>query len=232
MTTGTGSGEERSMCISVVMPTYNEEASIAKVIEDIRRSTRGYETEVIIVDSSVDNTPLLAARLGVKVITQPPQGHAAALKTALDAASGDYIVTADCDDTYPMEVIPLLISRMVQEGLDVISCNRMTPALGGAMTTRHALGNRAAALAVRVLYGIASHDVATGMFCIRKDAVNRLGLKPYPALPPEIIIRAGKEKLRYLEVDIPYRERKGESKLNFSYAAKEYMKVIFGFLFK
>src|SRR6516164_7638068 len=91
--------------ISVVMPTFNEEKAIPGVVADIRKYTADHDTEVLIVDSSKDNTPAVATSLGVKVISQPPQGHGIALRTAMLAASGDYIITADCDNTYPMDRI-------------------------------------------------------------------------------------------------------------------------------
>ena len=220
------------MNISVVMPTYNEEESVGKVVQDIKRHTTDFNTEILIVDSSKDKTPHVAKALGVSVITQPPQGHGFALHAALEAASGDYIITADCDDTYPMEMISELLNLMTEKNLDVISCNRITPSLDKEMSKRNQIGNKLAALTVRLLYRIETHDVATGMFCLRKSVVEKLNLKPYPALPPEIIIQTNVKGLNYLEVDIPYRDRPGRSTLNFSYAAKEYMRVIFGLLFK
>lgn len=214
------------------MPTYNEEKAIGKVIRDIKKNTKMYETEILIVDSSKDRTPSIARRLGAKVISQEPMGHGFALKTAIEAASGDYIITADCDDTYPMEKIPSLLDLMKKNRLDVISCNRMKKLSDKKMKRVNRISNILAAFSVRVLYGIKTNDVSTGMFCIKRDAVKKLDLKPYPALPPEMIIKSKKRGLRYLEVDIQYKERVDRSKLKFSYAAKEYIKVVFGLLFK
>jgi len=225
-------GTRESISISVVMPTYNEEASLAQVVKDIRKHTSDFLVEILIVDSSSDKTPEIAKGLKIKVIRQPPTGHAVALKTAIESASGDYIITADCDNTYPMESVPGLVSLMLKKNLDVISCNRISKSLKREMSKRNKLANILAAFTVRILYGIRTRDVATGMFCIKRSIVKTLGLKPYPALPPEIIIKAKKRGLNYVEQDIPYRERIGKSKLKFTYAAREYVRVIVGLLFK
>ena len=105
--------------ISVVMPTFNEEKALPLVVGDIRKQTAGYETEILIVDSSSDNTVALAKELGVRVISQPPRGHGIALRAAILAASGDYVITADCDNTYPMDMIPRFIDLLSTEGFDL-----------------------------------------------------------------------------------------------------------------
>ena len=111
--------------VSVVMPTFNEERALPLVVADIRKQTAGYGTEIVIVDSSSDGTAAAAEALGVRVISQPPRGHGIALRTAILAASGDYIVTADCDNTYPMDMIPHFIDLLSKEGFDLVSGNRL-----------------------------------------------------------------------------------------------------------
>ena len=67
-----------SQLISVAMITMNEEKAVARVIEDIRDALPGREHEIVIVDSSRDATPTIAAGLGARVIRQfPPRATAA-----------------------------------------------------------------------------------------------------------------------------------------------------------
>src|SRR5437899_1183318 len=82
-----------------------------KVIGDIKTAVPG--AEVLVVDSSSDRTAEIAGELGARVIKQfPPKGYGVAMDTALRSASGKVVVTLDCDDTYPADMIPVL-ARLV-----------------------------------------------------------------------------------------------------------------------
>ena len=88
--------------ISVAMITMNEEKAVEKVIRDLRVVMEGLDYEILIVDSSKDNTPVLAASLGARVVRQfPPKGYGQAMARALEESRGDVVITLDCDDTYP-----------------------------------------------------------------------------------------------------------------------------------
>ena len=201
--------------ISVVMPTFNEQDALPLVIADIRKHTEAYDTEILIVDSSKDSTPAVAERLGVKVISQPPQGHGIALRTAIQAASGDFIVTADCDNTYPMDRIPDFIDLLDAQGFDLVSGNRLgTEEVKRAMPGANLWANRSFAFVVRWLYGIPTHDVTTGMFGFRRQAAHAVDWEDQSTLSrSEIIIRSHLAGLRYKEIPIAYklRMRRGDS---------------------
>ena len=218
--------------VSIVMPTFNEEQALPLVVEDIRKYARAYDTEILIVDSSRDNTPAVAERLGVKVISQPPRGHGIALRTAILSAAGDYIVTADCDNTYPMDRIPDFIDLLENQGFDLVSGNRLgTPEVRQAMPAANLLANRFFALVVRVLYGISTHDVTTGMFGFRRRAAQAIPWETNYSFPAEIIIRARLAGLRYKEVPIAYRLRVGEVTLHRWRSAKAYLRCFVKYRF-
>lgn len=82
------------------MPSFNEEQAIESMILAIKKNTQNYEIEIVVVDSSHDKTPLIAQALGARVVRQPPQGHGIALRTAINEAKNDIIITSDCDNTY------------------------------------------------------------------------------------------------------------------------------------
>ena len=106
MTLSESSSTGRS--VSVMMLTLNEEGAIAKVVEDIRRFLP--EAEIIVVDSSTDRTPEIAQGLGCNVVRQfPPKGYGFAMDAGFRAASREYIITLDCDDTYPCEAMEQLL---------------------------------------------------------------------------------------------------------------------------
>lgn len=214
----------KKLKVSIVMPTFNEEKALPLVVDDIRKHTREYDTEMLIVDSSSDNTPAVAKRLGVKVIRQLPQGHGIALRTAILSASGDYIITADCDDTYPIEKVPQFINLLAEGGFDIVSGNRLYfPDVRSAMPRANLLANCAFAWIVRFLYGIPTHDVTTGMFGLKRDAVRSIVWEANYSFPAELIIRSNLAGLRYKELSISYRMRVGEVTLNRWRSGKAYL---------
>ena len=90
------------MKLTVSMITMNEEGAVAKVIADIKRVAP--DAEILLVDSSKDRTAEIAQELGCRVIKQfPPQGYGPAMDRAVREASGEVVITLDCDDTYPVE---------------------------------------------------------------------------------------------------------------------------------
>ena len=105
------------MKLTVSMITMNEEGAVEKVVRDIRSVAP--DAEILLVDSSRDRTAEIAEQLGCRVIKQfPPQGYGPAMDRAVREASGDIVVTLDCDDTYPVEVIPELV-KMIDDGYDL-----------------------------------------------------------------------------------------------------------------
>lgn len=217
--------------LSVVMPTYNEEQAVGTVLEHVRQHTGGIETEVIIVDSSTDRTAEIARSLGATVIQKPPRGHGDALRTGLAAARNDIIITADCDNTYPMEYIPRLISIMGSGDYDLISCNRLTKELNRSMPLTNKLANRGFAMLVRLLYGIKVHDVATGMFCMSQKLNRRLNLETLVTVPIELILKTHQAGFKQCEIDIPYRTRIGDITLQKWRCGKAALKCIFNYRF-
>ncbi|MCX8043027.1 MAG: glycosyltransferase family 2 protein [Desulfobacterota bacterium] len=217
--------------LSVVMPSFNEERAVGPMIESIRTYSRDFDTEIVVVDSSNDRTPDIAASMGARVIRQKPQGHGIALRTALLAARHDIIITTDCDTTYPMEYIPRLVTTLTQQGYDIISCNRLTRQLGQEMPLTNKLANKGFAFLVRLLYGIQVHDVTTGMFCMRQKVAKSIDWETNYAFPCEMIIRANRAGFRHTEMDIPYRMRIGEVTLHKWRSGKAYIRCIFKYRF-
>jgi glycosyltransferase involved in cell wall biosynthesis len=218
--------------ISVVMPTFNEEKAIPGVVADIRKYAADHDVEILIVDSSKDNTPKVAAELGVKVVSQPPQGHGIALRTAILAASGDYIITADCDNTYPMDRIGDFLDLLADQGFDLVSGNRLgTPEVRKAMPGANLWANRTFAFIVRMLYGIPTHDVTTGMFGFRRAAAHAVAWETNYSFPSEVIIRSCRAGLRYKEIPISYRLRIGEVTLHRWRSGKAYLRCFLKYRF-
>lgn len=200
------------MKVTVSMITMNEEGAVAKVIADIRRVVP--EAEILLVDSSRDRTPDIAASLGCRVIRQfPPQGYGPAMNRAVREASGDVVVTLDCDDTYPVEAIPKLVD-LIREGNDLVNTTRVQRR-PKAMPFANFLANRAFALAARILHGIRTTDLHSGMRAYRKTMIDQVQWSEKgPALPVDMLLIPYHRGFRIAEVPIDYRERIGVTTLH------------------
>jgi glycosyltransferase involved in cell wall biosynthesis len=197
--------------VAVVMGTYNEEKAIGPVLADIDRVTDG-RAEVVCVDGSDDRTPEIARKMGATVIEQEPQGYGVAVREAVLTPDRPVVVTTDCDDTYPMEMLPEFLER-INEGYDVVSGDRISPG-AAAMPTLNRYGNAAFALLASLLMGRRVHDTTTGMRAYRRDLLHDIEWTENTGLSAELLVRPLMRDYRVTEVPIPYRERAGETKLD------------------
>ncbi len=199
--------------ISIVIPCKNEEKVIGLTIESIP----SYVDEVIVVDNgSSDNTFDAASKFHVKVLREGRKlngiGYGFAILKGLNQAIGDIIVVMDGDNTYPSSEIENIVSKMENENLDFVSCNRLPLKNKFAISKTRQLGIKILNLEVRVLYGRKVNDILTGMWCVRKDAVRKLNLKMGDwNLSPEVKISALSTKgIRFSEYHIDHFVREKE----------------------
>jgi glycosyltransferase involved in cell wall biosynthesis len=199
------------MKLTVSMITMNEEAAVAKVIGDIRRVAP--DAEILLVDSSKDRTAEIALELGARVIKQfPPQGYGPAMTRAVREAAGDIVITLDCDDTYPVETIPELV-KLIDQGYDLANTTRVAKR-PKAMPFANFLANRFFALGARVLHGLKTTDVHSGMRAYRKSMIDRVQwVEKGPALPVDMYVIPHRMGFRTVEIPIDYRERIGTTTL-------------------
>ena len=197
--------------VSVVMGTYNEEAAIGTVLEDIAAVTDG-EATAICVDGSDDRTPEIARANGARVIHQEPRGYGEAVREAVLAADRPVVITTDCDDTYPMEQVPEFLD-LVNDGYDVVSGDRLYYG-ADAMPRFNRLGNHAFALFASALAGHRIHDTTTGMRAYRRSVLHEIDWTENTGLSAELLLRPLMRGYRVRERPIEYRERRGETKLD------------------
>lgn len=111
--------------VSVVIPAYNEQEGIRKVLDQLALlfTERGWPHEIIVVDDgSDDNTSLVAESFsGVRVFRHPRnRGYGAALKTGIRHARYGFILITDADGTYPNERIPDLVAKILENTCDMV----------------------------------------------------------------------------------------------------------------
>ena len=198
------------MKVIAVIPTKNEEEGVKHVLEELKPFVK----DIIIVDHSSDNTPLIAKKLGATVITEERKGYGRAYKTGFSniPKDADVIVTLDADGTYPVDVIPKLVKMLEDENLDFISCARE---YGSVMSFKHKLGNGVLTLWSNILFGTSLSDSQTGMWVFRPSVLKKIEMES-DGMPfsEEIKIRVIKAGLKFREVRVDYKNRIGEVVLN------------------
>jgi len=200
--------------ISVAMITMNEEQAVAQVIADIRAALGEREHEIVIVDSSKDRTPEIAGELGARVIRQfPPQGYGRAMARVLKESRGEVVVTLDCDGTYPATEIPRIADMVLEGECDLVNASRLQtrPA---SMPLANYLANWLFAVTGRVLLGVKSTDLHSGMRAYSREIIEAVEVDPNgPALPVELLLKPALAGFRIREIFIPYGERIGVTTL-------------------
>jgi dolichol-phosphate hexosyltransferase len=210
--------------ITVLIPCYNEEQGIAKVIREIPRevlSGLGYTVEVMVIDNnSTDKTIEIAQQLGATIISEPKKGKGNAIKKGFLSISDDtdYIVMLDGDDTYKPSEIPRLIEPLESDFCDVIIGSRLGgKTLKGSLRFTNRIANWIYAFLVRQVYKANVTDVLSGFFAWRRGTLDNLKLHLNSdgfAIEMEMITKMVKLGSRIYSVPITYDVRKGESKIH------------------
>jgi glycosyltransferase involved in cell wall biosynthesis len=194
--------------VSFLVPVYNEEGTIATLLERVRALP--VEKQIVVVDDgSTDETAgILRASAGddLVVIRQENRGKGAAIRAAIPHADGDICVIQDADLEYDPDDVPELIQPIVDGVADVVYGSRLS---GGrpqrAYLFWHRVGNRFLSLVAGVLYNTTLTDMETGYKAFRTDVLRGLDLREDGfSIEPEITGRICRQRLRIYEQPISY----------------------------
>jgi hypothetical protein len=205
--------------VSVVIPCLNEEAAIARVIGDALAGLKraGIVGEVLVVDNaSEDRSAELARAAGATVIYEPRRGYGSAYLAGLAAAKGTYVVMADADGTYPLDLVGIFVERL-RAGADMVIGSRFKGTIHpGAMPwPNRYIGNPLLTGLLNVLFRSGVSDAHCGLRALRRDRLPMLTLSATGMeFASEMVIKAGKRRLRIEEIPIDYHPRIGDSKLS------------------
>ena len=202
------------MRVSVVIPTYNEAGSIARVLEEIPASL---VTEVLVVDAgSTDGTREIAAAHGARVIVEPRRGYGRACLTGVAAANDpDVVVFLDGDYSDRPRELGRLLDPIAAGTADIVLGSRLAGGLEpGAMPWHAVFGNRLAATLIRRLYGVSLTDL--GPFrAVRSEVLRSLELREMTyGWAVELVTRGPRQGHRVVEVPVSYHPRIGVSKIS------------------
>jgi hypothetical protein len=201
------------LTLTIGMLTLNEHESIERMIDEVR--VYAPDAKVLVVDSSSDRTPELAAAKGARVIRQvPPRGHGPAMERLMYEAARDTeaLIYLDCDFTYPADQIPRL-RALLEAGADMVNATR-THTKPEAMPIPNFIANRVFAATAELVHGIATTDVHSGMRAYRSSMVRGFAFDGEgDALPLDTLILPARSNYDVIETPIAYHKRVGESKL-------------------
>ena len=205
--------------VSLVIPTLNEAKTIGECIQQANEVFKkmGLEGEIIVVDSSSDDTPVIAKSHGATVVVPEKLGYGNAYLYGFKHARGKYIVLMDGDLTYDPREIDKLISCLQNGCFDMVLGTRLKGEIKqGAMPALHRyIGNPFLTWVLNKLFATEVSDAHCGMRAITRDALDRLNLKAGGMeFASEMVIEAAHKNLRIAEVPITYYPRKGKSKLS------------------
>ena len=200
----------------MIIPTKNEEGSIANVIQETKEALEGIDHEIVIVDASSDKTSLEAIRAGAKVVKQIGNGGVGeGLIQGFYWVRGEYVVFFDGDGTYDPKDIHKVIEPLLNDEADLVNGNRFANMEKGAMTFNNRVGNIFLTWLGNMLFHTNIKDSQSGMKAFRRGLLLRVTLweRGFPVCS-EILAEASKLTMRIREVGITYKKRIGKTKLN------------------
>ena len=197
--------------ISIIIPVYNEERTLRKLINAVEAVDLPLKKEVILIDDgSTDGTAQILEELsknGVKVLRHERNlGKGAALRTGFAHAEGDIILTQDADLEYDPSDYLLLLDPILRGVADVVYGSR----LSGGRPQRvylfwHKVGNNFLTFLTNLLYNTTLTDMGTGYKVFKKEILKNLRLRCRGfSIEPEMTAKIFKQKARVYEVLISY----------------------------
>ena len=216
--------------IAVLIPCYNEEKTIEKVVRDFR--TQLPEAVIYVYDNnSSDRTAELAEKAGAVVRHEYQQGKGNVIRRMFREIDAECYVMTDGDDTYPAESARELCDRVLKHQADMVVGDRLSSTYFTENTRPfHNLGNRSVRFFINTLFDNNIRDVMTGYRAFSYEFV-----KTFPDLSrgfeieTEMTVHAVKQNMQVDNVIIQYRDRPqgSESKLNTYSDGFKVLKTIF-----
>jgi len=223
------------MKIAILIPCYNEEITIGKVIDDFKRVIP--EADIYVYDNnSKDNTSKIAKEHGAIVKKEYRQGKGNVVRSMFRDVEADYYVMVDGDDTYPAEFVHKLIEPLFKGEADMTIGDRLSNGTYYNENKRafHDLGNNMVRWLINKIFRSNLRDIMTGYRGFNREFVKSMPvLSERFEIETEMSIHALDKKFLIKEVAIDYRDRPegSESKLNTFSDGFKVLKTIF-MLFK
>ncbi len=211
--------------VSVVVPTFNEAANVAELVQRINAAVAGLEAEIVFVDDSTDATPQIIAavdsRAAVRLIhrDKPVGGLSGAVVAGIVESAGDWVVVMDGDLQHPPEMIPVLITAGASQDADAVVASRHLNggSAAGLDGWSRSVASAGAKILTRAMFPVKLRhcsDPMTGFFAVRRASIDVTSLRPQGfKILLEILARTS---LTVVEEPFIFAERRaGQSKATF-----------------
>lgn len=200
--------------VSIVVPALNEEITIGEFIdwcwEGLKRA--GVPGEIIIIDSSSDNTPNIALAKGARVLRTPKKGLGQAYIDAIPSIRGRYIIMGDCDLTYDFREIKVFVDSF-RAGNEFVMGSRFAGSIeDDAMPLLHRyFGTPLTTWILNKIYRSRYSDIHCGMRGLTKDALLKINLTSKAwEYASEMVLKASRIGVKIAEVPVSfYKDREG-----------------------
>jgi glycosyltransferase involved in cell wall biosynthesis len=199
------------MKLSVVMPVYNERATLREVVQKVLAVRLNVEL-ICVDDGSRDGSREILAELQashpqIRVVLQPHNmGKGAALRRGIQEATGDFVIIQDADLEYDPDEYPAMLEPLIQGKADVVYGSRF---LGSAphrvLYFWHSVGNYFLTLLSNCLTNINLSDMETCYKVFRREIIQSIPIEENRfGFEPEITVKVARRHLRIYEVGISY----------------------------
>ncbi len=201
------------MVLSVVIPVFNERATVLEILRRVRAADAGAPKEIIVVDDgSTDGTREALKALAIQdlrvILHDRNRGKGAALRTGFAAATGDIVLVQDADLEYDPSEYPQLIAPILDGRADVVYGSRFLGGPHRVLFFWHYVGNRILTTLSNVVSNLNLTDMETCYKVFRREVLDRIRLKSRRfGFEPEVTIKIAKLHCRIYEVPISYSGR-------------------------
>lgn len=213
--------EGKTFFVSVVIPVFNEEATVGNVVTRTMKTLEllGVSHEILVVDNgSVDKSADIAQKLKANVLRETSQGKGFALRSGFSKARGEVVITLDADGSHKPEEIPLVLKYLSENKADFVIGSRFSNSEANKtkIPKINRAGNKMFNDLIGYLTGVQISDSQSGFRAIRSSLIKRMNLSSHGyEVESEMLVKALRMGARVAETPISFVQRTvGSSKLD------------------
>ena len=213
--------EGKNFFVSVVIPVFNEEATVGNVVTRTKKTLEqlGISHEILVVDNgSVDKSADIAQKLKAHVLKETSQGKGFALRSGFRKARGEVVITLDADGSHQPEEITLVLKYLTENKADFVIGSRFSNSEANKtkIPKINRAGNKMFNDLIGYLTGVEISDSQSGFRAIRSSLIKRMNLSSHGyEVESEMLVKALRMGARVAETPISFVQRTvGSSKLD------------------